>query len=170
MDLKKLVTALLLGVGALLYIGGIWRQGWLALHQCGDLPPFHCGDLPPFLHHAVTTIGAVLGTYFGAVFGVRAQALRARDGSLFQALRQALTGAGEPPPFSVLQAVAVLLYLLGLLVALFVWFELGFVEAAPELIKSMSATLLGVIAGMLAIMLNVKPTSPPPPPPQPQRP
>ena len=32
-DLKKLVKGLLFGVGALLYIGGIWRQGWLALQS-----------------------------------------------------------------------------------------------------------------------------------------
>ena len=146
MDLKRMVTGVLLAVGALLYIGGIVQQGWMATHGGGEIATF--------LHTAVTTIGAVLGTYFGAVFGIKTTTLRAQGMTGGSALRGAFAQATAPQGDARLQGAAIVLYLVGLLAALVVWLLLGFKDAAPDLIKAMSMTLLGVIGGMLAITLN----------------
>ena len=132
MDLKRVLTAFLLLLGGLLYVGGILYQGVLVLGEPGDR------EFPEFLILAVTAIGGALGTHLGALLGIKV------------ALRRSL----EPQPVGRLQGAAVILYLVGLLAAICIWMLLGFDDSAPDLIKNLSKTLLGVVIGAITVVLG----------------
>lgn len=65
---------------------------------------------------------------------------------------------GAPPPRRLdgLQVAAAYLYLGSLVLALGFWVASGFSEEASEVIRNMSYSLIGVLAGVLAVALNVR--------------
>jgi hypothetical protein len=71
-------------------------------------------------------------------------------------------GADEDNPLPWLNAAAAYVYFFSLLAALVGWLLTGLSPFAAEILRTMSLSLVGVIAGVLAVMLNVrKPAEPP---------
>ncbi len=107
-------------------------------------------NMPAFLTHVMTTIGGVLATNLGAVLGLTV----AQSAGLISA--ESLPWYA--PTAANLQVIAAYVYVVGLLAATGLWAAKRFtagqdhvVSTLPELAK----TLLGVMAGALAVMLGV---------------
>lgn len=143
MNVIKILLFFLVALAGLFFLYGVY----LAIrYSCAETPTL----MPEFVNYAITAIGGVLATNFGAVLG-----LKIADGTKFSSFRiRALTA---PVP-GAMQIGAAFLYVLVLLVAVIAWALLKF-ESNPDIIvpaiPRLSQTLLGVIVGALAVVLNV---------------
>jgi hypothetical protein len=167
---RPLIIAIVV-LAAVFYLGGILWAGLASLFST----PGHSPQIPDIVTNAITAIGTLLATYFGAVFGItEASATRVRGpSSAFRYLlpnrwawdrvsphRGRIRGEGRsatPAYYKTIQTCAVYVYFLGLLVAL------AFLVVASlkgtvvaDMLKNMVSALIGVIVGVLSLILNVK--------------
>ena len=134
--------------------------GWASLNNPGPTPP----QLPDIVTQAITVIGAAPATHFGALFGVSQFTSRNHPSpSIFQihewACRPAQrhtadTGAGDV--IALAQVGAACLYFGSLVLALIFWALTGFSESCASVVRNMSYTLIGVTAGVIAVILNLR--------------
>ena len=94
----------------------------------------------------ITLIGGTLATHFGAVFGLNRA--NQRQGA-------AKTDLGT------LESIAAWSYLLSLLLAVLLWGLNGFDGRYVDSIRNLALTFPGVIAGVLAVAVNVSVEAPP---------
>ena len=64
MNQLRLLVIFIVAIAALSYLGGI-VFAWRASIAVDDVP-----HIPEIITHAITVIGGVLGTHFGAIFGI----------------------------------------------------------------------------------------------------
>jgi hypothetical protein len=144
----QILIAFLFAVGCLAYIYGVYKASFLSLQH-----PSRAAEMPGFLSSVITSIGAVLATNLGAVLGIAITVPK----SVFN--KKALLN-----PFSVfaesaataVQIIACYVYILTLVAAAIVWARLDFtvdVKTVVSTIPEMTKTLLGVIAGVFAVIL-----------------
>jgi len=159
--MNKLRPLVIIGVSiaALLYLGGLLWAGIESI-KSPNKP-----EIPEILTHALTVIGGVLATHFGAIFGIsqlNGKGRRTTPGllsvHLWAALPQA-AGRVQGPALSWLQVTAAYFYFLSLVGALVFWLLDGFSTQTADAVQNMSFTLAGVSGGMLAVALNVRPSS-----------
>jgi hypothetical protein len=146
--LRPLVIVLL-ALGALFYLAGILWAGVLSL-QSNTVP-----ELPEVVTYVITTIGGVLATNFGAVFGISVVpngGKKAEQLNMFSLLA---------PPASrtkvdKLQIIAAYLYIVSLLLALIFWLVDGLSDTSAPVLSTMTFTLIGVIGGLGAVVLGAQ--------------
>lgn len=141
---KSIITVLTM-------LAGLMFAGWIVWQ--GVLATTSGAAVPTFIRDAVTGIGAVLATHFGAVLGMKVANVAKDSGARLRALGSVLRGEDNPTR---VQTIAVWLYLAGLVIAVVSWAWVGFDPLAPEMLRMLSTTLLGVIVGALAVSLNIQ--------------
>ena len=95
----------------------------------------------------VTLIGGTLATHFGAVFGMNRR--NERD--------------GQPKvELGILESIAAWSYLISLVMAVILWGLNSFDGKYVDAIRNLALTFPGVIAGVLAVAVNVNTDVPPP--------
>jgi hypothetical protein len=174
--LRGLVVFIVL-FAAVLYIGGIVWAGIASCVNTQETPP----TLPEIVTHAITSIGAVLATHFGALFGISqftggnprpipsflqihiwarlpSREKRPADKGVPAAFTAGVP-TPEPPsprPYDLLQVVAAYFYFFSLLLALVFWAATGFSPRSADVVKNLSFTLVGVMAAIGTISLSVR--------------
>ncbi|RRV10021.1 hypothetical protein EGJ28_15145 [Stutzerimonas xanthomarina] len=167
-------------LACLLFVWAIFEAGHASV-LC-DPPPAKLPDggvcdaegrplINPFLTLIVTPLAATLSTYFGAALGI-ANVQAFDTGSRNQPWRFLLRWGGlirrDSHPYSMIQTWAAYFYLFGLLVAgiyLYVDLQPPTTETLDTpythiIIKTCGSSLAGVIMGVLALSLGVKPQKP----------
>jgi len=170
-QLRPLVVIIVL-VGALLYIGGIVWGGVISLCANKESP----ANIPPFVSQAITAIGTALATHFGALFGISqftggnprpipkphqvqiwaTLPHRRRDLGALPLQAGVESDDSSEHRFDFYQIAAAYLYFASLILAGVFWAITGFSEYAADAIRNMSFALIGVIAGVIAVTLNVR--------------
>jgi len=142
-DPTELLLIVVATLGALLYVSGLV---WAVVSTLGktNVP------MPSPVGHALTSVGAVLATNFGAVLGLPTTRLAVFSWS------RAIAVAGESQT-KFLQIVAAWVYFVCLVAAAVVW-AVAMLKSVPvmEPIQQMSLTLIGVAAAALAVLLSRK--------------
>ena len=138
---------LLINVAATLaivfYFGGILYLG---------IPSWNAGanaDALKYVSGAVTGIGGTLATFFGAVVGLNRANTTLRKANI-------AGGPGKVTTLTTLQLTAAWVYFGSLGVAFVLWMLDGFSTTTAEAVRNLALTLPGVIAGILAVALNVQ--------------
>jgi hypothetical protein len=153
-QLRPLIVILVL-LAALAYLGGI---AWAGIASLGtEAEP----TIPEVVTQAITVIGGALATHFGAIFGI-SQFTTGKPRSLSSAVnfnswtRMPLRNGEKESRLSWLQVVAAYLYVFSLVAAVIFWGLDGFSGQSARVLSNMSFTLVGVLAGVLAVALNVR--------------
>ena len=149
-----ILTGILVGIGCFVFAFGVAEACIISWN-----PNRSDYFLAPFMLNAVMSISVILSTNFGAVLGIAAadttsQFARSENWKLKSFLKN--------PNQAKFQILASYLYLLALLASLVVWWHRDFVDDPSKivsLIPNLSITLLGVIVGAMALVLNVKQAS-----------
>lgn len=161
--MKQLRPLILLIVGftAIAYIGGILWAG-IASIKCPKVPV----QIPDLVTQAITGIGAVLATNFGALFGISqfANENRGNNPTLINIKKwyglPVMSNSEDKVPFlDKLPIYAAYLYFISLLLALIFWCIAGLSDQSAQILKNMTSTLIGAAVGVLAVSLNVKKTT-----------
>ncbi len=151
--MKQLRSLLLIivGLAVLAYLGGITWAGVASLLSTTE------PQLPDIVTQAITAIGALLATHFGAIFGIsRFTAGSGERTSRLGAWPRLPPRSNEPAPtFEWLQVGAAWVYVASLILAVAFWAFDGFSSSSARALISMSSTLIGVFAGVFAVALNV---------------
>jgi len=152
--LLQYLTYFLVVIGALFYFVAIV---WVGTQN--RVPGFDPTTIPPIVTLLITTIGGILATHTGAVFGI---AKYLGDGrGLLAMLMAILPGRRKDEfPYTEAQVWAVVLYIVVLILATVFWALDGdglFHEGAAPVLRNMTHTLVGVVGGVFAVWLNVKP-------------
>ncbi len=154
--LLQYLTYSLVIIGAIAYVAAI-----VYVVVQNRPPGFDPTTIPPIITAVISGIGGVLATHTGAVFGI---ARYIGDGrGLLDMLVGALLGRRKDEddfPYTEAQVWAVALYIVALLLATVGWALDGdgpFHESVAPVLRNMTRTLLGVIVGIFAVWLNVKP-------------
>jgi hypothetical protein len=148
---------LIVGFAALAYIGGILWAG-IASIQCPKVPV----ELPDLVTQTITSIGAVLATNFGALFGISkfVNENRGKNPTLINikkwyGLPVMPKSENKVAFLDKLPVYAAYLYFISLILALVFWGITGFSDQSAQILKNMTSTLIGAAAGVLAVYLNV---------------
>lgn len=148
---------LIVGFAALAYIGGILWAG-IASIKCPKVPV----QIPDLVTQAITSIGAVLATNFGALFGISrfVNKRSVNDTTLINikkwyGLPVMPKSADKIDFLDKLPVYAGYLYFISLMLAFIFWFITGFSDQSAQILKNMSSTLIGAIVGVVAVYLNV---------------
>ncbi len=151
--MKQLRSLLLIivGLAVLAYLGGIVWAGVASLLSTTE------PQLPDIVTQAITAIGALLATHFGAIFGIsRFTAGSGQRTDRLGSWPRLPRRTNEPAPtFEWLQVVAAWVYVASLILAVAFWAFDGFSPSSARALISMSSTLIGVFAGVCAVALNV---------------
>jgi phosphotransferase system glucose/maltose/N-acetylglucosamine-specific IIC component len=166
-QLRPLIRIIIF-VGALLYVGGIFWAGIASLTHAGPTPP----EIPQIVTQAITVIGAALATHFGALFGISQFTggnprpiprfyqinswARLPSRKVKVQTAQGVRVREETPPLDNVQVLAAYLYFGSLLLALIFWALDGFSNSTADVVRNMSYSLVGVVGGVVAVVLNVK--------------
>lgn len=152
-QLRPLIIIVVL-LAALSYLGGIAWAGFASLNS--ETEP----SIPEVVTQAITVIGGALATHFGAIFGI-SQFTTGKPRSLSSAVnfnswtRTPLRNGEKESRLSWLQVVAAYLYVFSLVAAVVFWGLDGFSKESAQVLSNMSFTLVGVLAGVLAVALNL---------------
>jgi len=145
--MKSWILFVLACLAGLFFLAGILEAGILT--QKGKPE-----KMPPFLKQTVTLIGGVLATNLGAVLGI----------SVARGVSPSLR-IWAVPTTQALQMAAVILYVVGLLLAAVFWAINGFKEnpnGGPIVVVStlpeLTRILLGVIIGAAIVVLGISST------------
>lgn len=172
-QLRPLVVLIVL-FGSLFYIGAIIWAGVASLNAAKDNP----AAIPEIVTYVITAIGTALATHFGALFGISQftggnprPIPKPYHVNVWATLpRRSVAQTGAPQAGEVLgivtsapehhfdgfQIAAAYVYFGSLVLAAVFWFMTGFSAFAAEVVRNMTFSLIGVIAGVMAIVLNVK--------------
>jgi hypothetical protein len=150
---------LIVGFATIAYIGGILWAG-IASVTSPTMP-----KIPELVTQAITAIGAVLATNFGALFGIsQFTSIDKSANPTYLNIKKLyklplLTDAKNKTPFlDKLPIYAAYLYFISLFVATVFWCIDGFSDQCAQVLKNMTSTLIGAATGVLAVYLNVKKT------------
>jgi len=152
-QLRPLIIILVL-LAALAYLGGIAWAGVASLRS--DSEP----SIPEVVTQAITVIGGALATHFGAIFGI-SQFTTGKPRSISSAVnftswsKTPLRAGEKESRLSWLQVLAAYLYVFSLVAAVIFWGLDGFSGQSARVLSNMSFTLVGVLAGVLAVALNL---------------
>lgn len=137
--------ALALGIWAVVII----LAGWQSI-QSPDKP-----TIPDVVTGLVTAVGAALATNFGATLGISKYVNGLGLRSLFTRSAIGIFKSSNNP--TRLQIICTYLYAIMLVIAGGAWLIDGpFSANAADIIKNMTATLGGVLVGILIVQLSVK--------------
>ncbi len=100
-----------------------------------------------FMATSITTIGGTMATYVGMILGVKSAT---SDPNATPAAKLLHT---KTAPITWLQAIAAIAYVISLVVALFAWWR-SFPKPDSTIV-ALGKSLLGLIGGVLAVILNV---------------
>ncbi|QIL40572.1 hypothetical protein G7074_15640 [Pedobacter sp. HDW13] len=142
----------LLSIGVAAYLYGVWIACSISWAP-RDTPV----SINSFLSSVVSSIAAVLATNLGAVLGISITKPQSPFGKLKNWTSFSLLANDGATIF---QIIACFVYVLSLLAAAIVWVHTGFETESTKiisLIPEMTKSLVGVIIGVMAISLNVKP-------------
>ena len=153
-------------LGTIGYICGIIVAGIVTLTSSSTKGPNEM--MPAFVTQVVTAIGATLATHFGAVFGI--SQFTGGNPRPIPNFFQIHIWARLPPRITLesvtveksisrldsVQVIAAYIYFFSLVLAAIFWGLNGFSDHSADIIKNMSVNLLGVMAGVIAVVLNVK--------------
>lgn len=137
----------------LITIVGTCAIGWyfICLYYLGFLHPQPDADVDEtfrqFMATSITTISGTMATYVGMILGVKSAASDPNASPASRVLHLRTT------PISWLQAIAAIVYVASLVVALFAWWK-SFPKPDPTVV-ALGKSLLGLIGGVLAVILNV---------------
>lgn len=149
--LRPLVLSLL-ALAAAAYVGGI---AWAGIASLGspDEPP-----LPEIVTYAITAIGGLLATHFGAALGISqfSGGTRGPDLRFWRWARLPERAGAAADMLDWLQIAAAYLYAISLLGAFVFWAIDGLSPTSARTLVNMSFTLIGVFVGIGAVALNVK--------------
>jgi hypothetical protein len=151
-SLQPLLVFLVFVAGLLYLLGILWAG--IASIMTDGVP-----SIPEFVTQLVSGIGGVLGTHFGAIFGI-SQLQSPSERSLawlkVHTRSSATTQESTTGLLDCLQIIAAYFYVLALLVGFILWGVDKFSVTSAELLKNIAASFLGVLVGVLAVALNVK--------------
>jgi len=149
--LRPLVLSVL-AIAAVAYVGGIVWAGVSSLRSATE------PALPQIVTQALTAIGGLLATHFGAVFGISLLPGGAPQRLLrgFPWARRGRSAGASAAPLDWIQIAAAYLYLSSLVVAVVFWAIDGFSSQTAQVLITLSSTLIGVVVGIGAVVLNVK--------------
>ncbi len=152
MNALRPLVLIILALVAVAWIGGIAWAGIASLTS-KDTP-----TLPGIVTQAVTAIGGVLATHFGAVFGINEVARRTRGAKKRGPwlLRAPLRADGTTQSLDWIQTTAAYVYVAGLLGALAFWLIDGFSASSAQMLVTLTTTLIGVAVGILTVTINTK--------------
>lgn len=137
MNVRYLVIAIsFIAIGA--YFGGIFYVN----HKSGTLVDVS------FVSGYITLIGGTLATHLGAVFGLN-QANKPPAGV-------AASAAIPVVELSILESAAAWSYIGSLVLAVGLWGWHDFEKTYAEAIRNLALTFPGIIAGVLAVAVNVR--------------
>jgi len=152
-DPLRPLVLFILALAALAYLGGIVWAGVATL-----VDPSREPELPAIVTYAITAVGGLLATHFGAVFGISQL-----SGGAPQALHRfwkwvslPVRAEGVTTTLDWMQIAAAYLYVGSLLLAVVLWAVDGLSPLASRALINMTFTLVGVFAGIGAVALNVK--------------
>jgi hypothetical protein len=154
MNQLRLLVIFIVAIAALSYLGGI-VLAWRASIAVDDVP-----HIPEIITHAITVIGGVLGTHFGAIFGI--SQLGSGGGQPVAPLRVYRPSSGSEAtispstePLDKLQVFSAYFYVFALFLGLMFWGWDGFSDNSAEILKNISYSLFRVIVGVLTVALNI---------------
>ena len=152
-DPLRPLVLFILALAALAYVGGIVWAGVATLLDTSREP-----SLPDIVTYAVTAVGGLLATHFGAVFGITQLSGGTRQPihKFWRWVALPVREGGGTQPLDWMQIAAAYLYVGSLLAAFVFWAADGFSPLAARALVTMSFTLVGVFAGIGAVALNVK--------------
>jgi hypothetical protein len=99
-----------------------------------------------FMATSLETLSGTLATFVGMILGVQSASAERNANPLATVLQTRAT------PVTKLQAIAAIAYVLSLLTALFAWW---YVPVANPTVVALGKSVLGLIGGVLAVVLNV---------------
>lgn len=100
-----------------------------------------------FMATSISTISGTLATFVGMILGVKSAASDPTANPTARLLHQ------KSSPISWLQGIAAIAYVASLLIALLAWWK-SFPSPDPTIV-ALGKSLLGLIGGVLAVILNV---------------
>lgn len=147
----RLLVPALLALAAVPYLGGVLWAGIASLQSQSE------PDLPDVVSQAITAIGSVLAIHTGAAFGVSGFVEDSRTRRILDRARIPQHARGEMrSPTEKIQVIAVVVYAVSLILAAVFWgLDDGFSPTSALVLRNMSYTLIGLLAGLLAVQLNV---------------
>lgn len=135
-DRVSILMTIVATLGIIGYFAAILYAAWFTYKNIDKQPQ---QEIHPFITGLITVIGGTLATYFGAICGLGAQSQ--------------ITGREA---VNDLQFAAALSYLFSLVLALLIWAGFQFSVKTPDGIRNLALTLPGVLAGALAVTLNIQ--------------
>ena len=156
--MKTLIYALW-AIGGLAFFGGIVYAGYCTLWILDAPQP---SKMPPYLSWAVTIIGGVLATNFGAVLGISLSPDidKFGDVAMFKPLQSSnKPESSQETKLEKVQILAAYAYFIGMILAV-IMFVLSGLEEDPtkvvSILPELSKTLIGAAVGALAVSTGVK--------------
>jgi hypothetical protein len=137
----------------LITIIGTCAIGWyfICLFYLGFIHPQPGADVDEtfrqFMATSITTISGTMATYVGMILGIKSAVSDPKASPAARVLH-ARTG-----PITWIQAIAAIAYVASLVIALFAWWK-SFPKPDPTIV-ALGKSLLGLIGGVLAVILNV---------------
>lgn len=155
-ELRPLIL-LMVGVAVTAYFAGIIWAGFASLAK--ETVP----KIPEIVTLTITAIGAILATNFGAQLGI-ARFIKVNPASnpnliiskRFMGLPLVTNANNKFSILDHLPIIATYLYFISLTMALIFWGLDKLSDDSAQVLKNMSSTLIGALAGLLAGYLNVK--------------
>ena len=151
----NLRDALVLGMGSLALL---WYYACLFTIGTTPLSTVAVPDtFRQFMSLSLTTIGASLATFIGMLLGIRnvADSVKPEVSDVNSPQIQRLASGSLT---TTLQWIAAGLYVLSLVVAIWFWYKSG--DNTDPAVSNLGTTLLGLVGGALAILLNLPPRHP----------
>jgi hypothetical protein len=131
------------------FTGIVWY--YICLIYLGFIHPEPTPDVAAgfreFMATSISIMSGTLATYVGMILGVQTAAKEPNANPVAAVLQRQKT------PVTRLQGIAAIAYVASLLIALFAWWEC-FPRPDPT-IEALGKSLLGLIGGALAVILNV---------------
>jgi hypothetical protein len=154
-QLRPLILIIVL-LAAVAYIGGIIWAGIASVKMVEE------PTIPEIVTLAITVIGGALATHFGAICGISRFAGDQTNPPppvwKVNTWARSPQRAGEPTqPLDTAQVIAAYLYFFSLVLAIIFWGVDGFSPNSAKVLSNMSFTFIGVLAGVIAIVLNIEP-------------
>ena len=151
MNLRSGLIAFLGGVAILWYYICLLYLGFVQ-----EEPPTGDGvAFAQFMGLSLATLSGTLATYVGMVLGIKTTEKQPNPNPV------AMLVQTQNTTITRLQVVAAIAYVVSLLVALYAWWQNQ--ESSDPTIVALGKSFLGLIGGVLAVILNINPSSPPSP-------
>jgi hypothetical protein len=148
LDTRRILLGIFGAIAVLLYLAGVIYAGALSY----DNPK---AEVPQVVDYYVTSASTTLATFLGMLLGFRVAAPVIGEKAdvprteLPAPIRQTID-------LDWFQVIIAIVYFLSLLIALGFWGYHNFLADAMPLLRNLTMSLLGIIGGALAVLLNVR--------------